>query len=80
MAYPDYESRAEAEVSKALRHHALKAQMHRRRRVKVMVATMVPVSLLPIWLDLPPFYASLVSGLLASAIFLLIERLIVRKP
>lgn len=48
--------------------------------MKVLVATLVPVSLLTIWLDLPPFYASLVSGLLASAIFLLIERLIVRKP
>lgn len=80
MSHPDYHSSAEAEVSKALRHDALKAQIHRRRRVKVLVAALVPGILLPIWLDVPPFYASLVSGLLASAIFLCIERLIVRKP
>ncbi|MGO4477510.1 hypothetical protein AB4Z32_14775 [Massilia sp. 2TAF26] len=79
MPYPDYESSAEAEVSKALRHDALKARLHRRRPSKALIAAAAAGALLPRWLDLPPVSASIVSGLLAAAIFMLVERLIRRQ-
>lgn len=79
MAYPDYESRAEAEVSKALRRDALKARMHRRTSSKAVIAAVVAGTLLPRWLDLPPVSASIVSGLLGAALFMLVERLIRRE-
>jgi len=79
MAYPDYKSRAEAEASKALRHEALKARMHRKRPSKAAIAAAVAGALMPKWLDLAPVSSAIVNGLLAAAMFMLVERLIRRE-
>jgi hypothetical protein len=73
MNHSTYESGADAEVSKALRHEVLKGLAERKRRsIAASIAVAASCLLVP-WLELPRVPALVAGGSIALAIFAVFE-------